>query len=138
MSEDKFDYSSLDIDFEFPPAKFAITEDWYAEYAEAVGEDTGLCRETELVSPMSILALAMAEMSKKASLPEGSIHVSQTFEFRRALHLNDVITAIAKVTQRLRSRRVDLLTIRFHLYDQSDEQVASAETEFILGHSYGG
>ncbi len=137
MSRDKTDYSSLDVGFEFPPTKFVITEDWYSRYADAVGEDIGLCRRTGLVSPMSVLALTMAEMSRKASLPEGSIHVSQTFEFYQALHLNDVVTATAGVTQRLRSRRVDLLTISFRLYNQNNEQVASAETEFILGHNHG-
>lgn len=137
MAAQKIDFSSLDVGFEFPPARFVIAEDWYESYAEAVGEDTELCHRTGLVSPMSVLALAMAEMSKNASLPEGSIHVSQTIEFHQALHLRDMVTATATVTQKIQSRRVNLLTVSLRLYNQKNEQVACAETEFILGYSYG-
>lgn len=137
MAGHKIDYASLDVGFEFPPAKFVITQDWYKAYLQAVGEDIELCRDTALVSPLSALALAMAEMSKSASMPEGSIHVSQTFEFQRALRLNDTIIATATVTHRLRSRKVNLLTVGLRLSDQNGKQIAYAETEFILGYSHG-
>ncbi len=137
MAGRKIDYSSLDVGFEFPPMNLVITEDWYEAYAEAVGEDIGLCRKTGLVSPMAMLALAMAEMSRSASVPEGSIHVSQTLEFHQALRLNDIVTATAAVTQKIQSRKVNLLTVSLRLSNQKNEQIACAETEFVLGYSHG-
>jgi acyl dehydratase len=77
----------------------------------------------------------MAEMSKNISLPEGAILVSQTLEFYRPVHLNDSITAIATVTEKLKSRRLDLLAIGLRLFNQNNEEIAFAETRFILNYS---
>ncbi len=131
---EKIDYSALDVGFRFPPLKFTITEDICSAYMQVIGEDNKLYRQTNLVPPMSVLALAMAEMSKNISFPEGAILVSQTLEFYHPVRLNDILTAAAEVVEKLQSKRLSLLTIKLRLFNQHNDEVASAETCFALGY----
>lgn len=131
---ERIDYGALDVGFRFPPLKFTITKDICSAYMQVVGEDNKLYRQTDLVPPMFVLALAIAEMSKNISFPEGAILVSQTLEFYHPVHLNDILTAGAEVVEKLQSKRLSLLTIKLRLLNQHNDEVASAETGFVLGY----
>ncbi len=135
MAVQRTDFSTLDIGFQFPVSTYSIGEDWRSAYIQAVRDDSELYNQTNLVPHISVLALAMAEMSKNISLPEGAILVSQTLEFYRPVHLNDSITTAATVTEKLQSRRLDLLAIGLRLFNQNNEEIAFAETRFILNYS---
>jgi len=135
MAVQRTDFNTLDIGFQFPVSTYSISEDWHSAYIQAVGDDSELYNRINLIPHISVLTLAMAEMSKNISLPEGAILVSQTLEFYRPVHLNDSITAIATVTEKLKSRRLDLLAIGLRLFNQNNEEIAFAETRFTLNYS---
>lgn len=135
MAAQKTDFSTIDIGFQFPVSTYTIGADWCSAYTRAVGDDGELYNQTNLVPHISVLTLAMAEMSKNISLPEGAVLVSQTLEFCRPICLNDSVTATATVTEKLHSRRLDLLAIGLRLFNQNNEEIAFAETKFILNYS---
>ncbi len=132
MQKQKIDYSELTTGYEFPQTSFRVDTTMVAAYLRAVDDTTTLYRNTNLVPPMALVALAMAALSKSISLPEGAIHVSQELEFLDTVSPKDTITSSARVSRKQKSGRFHLLTIELHLRSQNNVEVLSAQTEFIL------
>ncbi len=132
MSEQRVDYSKLDVGYEFPQTTFCLDSSLVADYTSAVGETSPLYQGSKLVPPMAMAAFAMAALSKGLSLPSGAIHVSQEMEFVNTVSTGDIITSHAKVSRKQKRSIFQILTIDFHAFDQDNKMVMSGKTEFIL------
>jgi hypothetical protein len=132
VQKQKIDYSELTTGYEFPQTSFRVDTSMIVSYLTAIDDTTSFYQDTNLVPPMALVALAMAELSKSISLPEGAIHVSQELEFLNTVSPKDLITSHAKVSRKQKSGRFHLLTIDLHLRSQNNVEVLFGQTEFIL------
>jgi hypothetical protein len=132
VQKQKIDYSELTTGYEFPQTSFRLDATMIVSYLKAVDDTTPFYKDTNLVPPMALVALAMAGLSKNISLPEGAIHVSQELEFLNTVSPEDTITSYAKVSRKQKSGRFHLLTIDLHLHSQNNKEVLFGQTEFIL------
>ena len=133
MSEEqKVSYSKLEAGYEFPPSSFKLDSSIVATYLQSVEETSSLYQDTELVPPMAVAAYAMAAMSESISLPPGTIHVSQEFEFIDVVSIKDTITSYAKVSRRQDRAKFHLLTVDLNVFNQNQERVLAGKTSFVL------
>ncbi len=134
MSErQKIAYRQLDVGDEFRPARYKLDSATVAAYLEAVEETSRLYREdNKLVPPMAVAAHAMATLSEGISLPAGTIHVSQEFEFKDTVSTEDTLTSHARVTRKQDRGKLHLLTIDLNVFNQNQKEVLAAKTSFIL------
>jgi len=132
VSEQKVDYSKLDVGHEFPQTTFNLDSSLVADYISVVGETSPLYRDSRLVPPMAMAAFAMAALSKGLSLPSGAIHVSQEMEFLSTVSTSDAITSHARVSRKQKRSIFQILTIDFSAFNQDNQKVMTGSTEFIL------
>jgi acyl dehydratase len=133
MSEkQRIEYGQLEAGFEFPANSYKLDSAMVSNYLKAVEDTSRLYQDTNLVPPMAIAACAMAALSENISLPPGTIHVSQEFEFRGAVTVNDTLTSFAKVSRKQSRGEFHLLTTDFNIVDQNQKVVLTGKTSFIL------
>jgi acyl dehydratase len=132
MTKEKIDFNQLAEGYKFSPAVFTLDAALVKAYVEAVEETGPLYRESRLVPPMAVVALAMAELSQSVAFPEGAIHVSQDVEFLGIVHVDDMITSQAAVVKKQKRGPLNLLTIEFRAFDKDSQGVVTGKTEFIL------
>ena len=130
--EQKVGYSQLEAGYEFPPSSYKLDSSIVATYLKAVEETSSLYQDTELVPPMAVAAYAMAALSESISLPPGTIHVSQEFEFMDAVSTKDTVTSYAKVSRRQDRGKFHLLTVFLNVFNQNQKKVLAGKTSFIL------
>ena len=132
MNKQKIEYHQLNTGFEFPPASYQADSSMVADYIRVVGENSTLYQDSELVPPMAVAALTIAELSKAISLPAGAIHVSQELEFKDTVSTGDTLTSNAKVSRNLKRGNFQILTIDLSVSNQHDKAVLTGKTDFIL------
>lgn len=125
-------YSQLEAGYEFPPASYKLDSAMVAAYLEAVEETGNLYRDNKLIPPMAVGAHAMAALAEGISLPAGTIHVSQEFEFKDAVSIEDTLTSHARVTRKQDRGNLHLLTIDLNVFNQHQKEVLNAKTSFLL------
>ncbi|MEE9366403.1 MAG: hypothetical protein V3W44_06930, partial [Dehalococcoidales bacterium] len=86
---ERIGYQDLKAGQEFPPAAFQVDSATVADYLKAVEEDNVIYQNTGLVPPMALAALALKALINTISMPPGTIHVSQEFEFIDAVNTRD-------------------------------------------------
>ena len=133
MSEkQKIEYCQLKTGYEFPPSSYNLDSAIASSYLKAVEDTSNLYQDTYLVPPMAIAAYAMASLSEHISLPPGTIHVSQEFEFRSAVNINDPLTSYARVSRKQSRGEFHLLSVDLNVVDQNQKVVLTGKTSFIL------
>lgn len=130
--EKKIEYQGLKAGQEFPPASFQVEPTTVADYLKAVGEDNAIYRNTGLVPPMAVAALALKSLISAISMPPGTIHVSQEFEFMAAVSAQDTLTSQATVSRIQERGKLHLITVAVSVLNQKNEPVLAGKTGFIL------
>lgn len=133
MSEHKrIGYQDLKAGQEFPPAAFQVDSATVADYLKAVEEDNVIYQNTGLVPPMALAALALKALINTISMPPGTIHVSQEFEFIDAINTRDTLTSQARVSRIQERGKLHLMTVDISVVNQEQKPVLAGKTSFVL------
>jgi len=120
-------YEELTPGYEFPPASYELTPALISKYVKAV-DSSGV----EFVPPLAIGAYAMSAMAESLSLPPGTIHASQEFEFFKLVPIGTVINCQAKVVRKLARTMMRMLVLELDVFDQNRERVQSGKATIVL------
>ena len=131
----KATYSVLEVGFQFPPIHHNIDAETASKYLKATTENSSLFQGSLLVPPLAVGAFALDSLSQSISLPPGSIHISQEFEFMDALHVGDTIVCMACISKKQERSKMCLLTVDINITNQKDVVVLMGKTTFMLPHS---
>ena len=125
-------YEELIPGYEFPPARYELSSSLISKYLKAVDNPNELSVFGEFVPPLAIAAHAMAAMSASLSLPPGSIHASQEFEFFKLVPVGAIVDCQAKVAKKLTRGKLRMLVLGIDVFDQSKEKVQSGKATVML------
>lgn len=125
-------YEELVPGYEFPPARYELSASLISEYVKAVDNPNELKIFDEFVPPLAMAAHAMAGMSGSLSLPPGSIHASQEFEFFKLVPVGATIHCQARVARKLSRGKMRMLVLEIDVFDQSKEKVQSGKATIML------
>ena len=129
---DKTGYQDLKEGQEFAPASFQVDAITVADYLKAVEEENGLYENTGLVPPMAVAALSLKALISAISMPPGTIHVSQEFEFTANVKIGDVLTSRARVSRVQDRGKLHLMNVDTSVLNQENKPVLTGKTGFIL------
>ena len=125
-------YEELIPGYEFPPASYELSASVISKYLEAVDCADELKVLGGFVPPLAIAAYAMATMTGSLSLPPGTIHASQEFEFFKLVPIGATINCQAKVARKLARATIHMLVLELDVLDQSSERVQSGKATIVL------
>jgi hypothetical protein len=126
------DFAELVPGYEFPPASYELSTSLISQYLKAVDSPDELKPLREFVPPLAIAAYAMTAMAGSLSLPPGSIHASQEFEFFQLVPVGATINCQAKVARKLTRGKMGMLVLDLNVFDQSREKVQSGKATVVL------
>jgi len=119
-------FDGLPIGFEFPPISDQLSKSVVSKYIEAVEERDDFV-SVGVVPPLAIGAFAMTALSQKFTVPPGSIHASQEFEFHRVVPIGTTVTCHGKIEHKLQRGRLNLITLGITVLDQDGNQVLTGK-----------
>jgi len=125
-------YEELIPGYEFPPASYELSASLISKYLEAVDCADELKVLGGFVPPLAIAAYAMATMAGSLSLPPGTIHASQEFEFFKLVPIGATINCQAKVARKLARATMRMLVLELDVFDTSKEKVQSGKATIVL------
>jgi len=125
-------YQDLKAGQEFPPAVFQVGSITVDDYLRAVEEDNAIYQNTGLVPPMAVAALALKSLISAISMPSGTIHVSQEFEFIDTVNTQDTLTSHAGVSRIQERGKLHLISVDINVSNQKQKPVLAGKTSFIL------
>lgn len=131
-------YEQLTPGFTFPPVQIELKRDIVTEYLRAIhsavlGENAVLLEDgREAVPPTAAGVLGMRSLLEKISLPEGSIHVSQEFSFKRTVAIGDTVVCQASILRKQERGPIRLLTMDVYIKDMSGNVVINGRTLVTL------
>ncbi len=128
----KIDIREVAAGYAFPPVSYQIDSARVADYLEAVDEDDARYRDTGLVPPMAVSALALAALSEGMTMPPGAIHVSQEVEFLDTVSTADTVTSQATVARSQNRGKFHMVTVALSVVNQGEKEVMTGKTSFIL------
>jgi len=128
----KIEYQDLKAGQEFPAAAFQVDSATVSDYLKAVEEDSAIYQNTGLVPPMAVAALALKALINAISMPPGTIHVSQEFEFMATVSTQDTLTSRATVSRVQERGKLHLITVDVSVLNQENKPVLAGKTGFIL------
>ena len=120
-------YEELTPGYEFPPASYELTSSLISKYLKAVDSPSD-----EVVPPLAIAAYAMTAMTGALSLPPGSIHASQEFEFFKLVPVGTTINCQAKVARKLDRGKLHILELELNVFAQEGGKVQSGKATIVL------
>ena len=130
--QSKIEYQDLKAGQEFPPAAFQVDSTTVDDYLKAVEEDNAIYKNTGLVPPMAVAALALKSLISAISMPPGTIHVSQEFEFIDTVNTQDTLTSHAGVSRVQERGKLHLISVDINVSNQEQKPVLAGKTSFIL------
>ena len=130
--QSKIEYQDLKAGQEFPPAAFQVDSTTVDDYLKAVEEDNAIYQNTGLVPPMAVAALALKSLISAISMPPGTIHVSQEFEFIDTVNTQDTLTSHAGVSRIQERGKLHLISVDINVSNQEQKPVLAGKTGFIL------
>jgi hypothetical protein len=92
--------TELAAGFAFEPVTFSVDVEKARSYREAVGDKLSFYDETGLVPPLAVAAIALGELLKSVSLPDGTLHVNESLSFRAAVQAGAMLECRAVLAQR--------------------------------------
>ena len=117
--------------YEFPPVTYQLSESVISKYVEAVGgQQDFLISGT--VPPLAIGAYAMNALSQSFSIPPGSIHASQEFEFLKVVPIGTTITCSGKIAQKVERGRLSLVVLEINGLNQDKEKVLTGKATVAI------
>ncbi|HEY91719.1 MAG TPA: hypothetical protein G4O07_07780 [Dehalococcoidia bacterium] len=128
----RIDYRMLEAGYGFPPTSYRVDSSMVTAYLTAVGDDSDLYRDSDLVPPMALAAHALAALSGTVSFPDGSVHVSQSVEFAGTITTGDTITSQATVGRIQKRGKFHMLSMNLTACKPDNSVVFRGKTDFIL------
>ena len=128
----RIDYRKLETGYEFPSTGYRVDSSMVSAYLAAVGDDSDLYRDSDLVPPMAVAAYALSALSGTVSFRDGSVHVSQSVEFAGAITTSDTITSQATVARIQKRGKFHMLSMNLTARKDDNSVVFRGKTDFIL------
>ena len=119
--------AELSPGYEFPSFAYELDTTIINRYVQAVEGP-----ECEFIPPLAIAAYAMKSMIQSITLPPGSIHASQEFEFLQPVPIGAQISCRAKVVRKLARSSMNMLVLEVNVFNEKDEKVQSGKTTIVL------
>lgn len=132
MAKQKIKVNELIAGYTFPEVRFEMDSVHVTAYRVATDDTDPIFNTTNIVPPMSVVALAMAELSNSISFPDGAIHVSQELNFLHSVNVGETITSHVEVSRILKRGNMHLLSINLTLIKPNGLTAIFGQTEFIL------
>lgn len=133
MPEDNgVELEQLEEGYEFTPADFRLDPSMITAYIEAVGEDISFFGDMDTVPPMAIAASALTSLMETAPFPQGTIHVSQEFDFIDTASKNDVLTCHVRIITKRERGHLRMMTIGLNVYKHDEKPVLKGEMGLVL------
>ncbi len=124
-------FEQLAVGHEFPPTSYQLTESVISRYVEAVGGQQDFLA-LGIVPPLAIGAYAMNALSQSFSIPPGSIHASQEFEFLKVVPIGTTITCSGKIAQKVERGRLSLVVLEINGLNQDKEKVLTGKATVAI------
>ena len=124
-------FEQLAVGYEFPPVTYQLSEPAISKYVEAVGEQQDFLT-SGTVPPLAIGAYAMNALSQSFSIPPGSIHASQDFEFLKVVPIGTTITCSGKIAQKVERGRLSLVVLEINGLNQDREKVLTGKAMIAI------
>ncbi|MPZ50328.1 MAG: hypothetical protein GEU75_13690 [Dehalococcoidia bacterium] len=84
----------------FEPISLTLDAERARAYRNAVGDGLGVYDEAGAVPPLAVAAVALGVLLESVSLPAGTLHVSESLEFRKAVSPGATLECRAVLAQR--------------------------------------
>lgn len=120
-------YDELSPGQEFPPIEFELDAGTVSAYVEAVG-----AAPSGHVPPLAVAARAIASLGELVSLPAGTIHAAQEFEFQRLVPVGTRVACVARVARKLARGPVRMLTLETIVSDATGDVVQKGRSTIVL------
>jgi len=125
MTSARTSVSTLPRGYELEPAHFSLPRERVDAYLAAVGD---LNAYGDVVPPLAVVALALAELQAQVSLPEGSLHTAQEVEHVRAVGAGETLTMRGRIAQRSERQGFVISVIELDVFSSEDEPAVRART----------
>lgn len=124
-------FDQLTVGYEFPSTSYQLSESFVAKYLEAVGGQQDFLA-SGIVPPLAIAAYAMSSLSHSFTVPPGSIHASQEFEFLKSLPIGSIISCGGKIAQKLQRGKLHLVMLEINAFNQDKEKVLTGKATIAV------
>jgi len=131
----KFD--EVQIGEEFGPVEYVLSAETIAQYAEAIGDPhpwyTGNSPFDGPIAPPTIAALFQSKaLRSEFSVPPGTIHAKQEFEFLNPVKPGMRILSYGKIESKYMKRDRKYVEIRTHSTDGSGRELVHSKIVMVL------
>lgn len=138
MSDSKsIDYASVVTGYVIASTGYTFLKSDVDAYLGATGDDAALYRDSGIIPPMAVAALAMGAISDNIAFPEGAVHVSQQMQFGGAVKVGDSVNCTSKVLGRRRRGQFNMLTLGIDISNEDGKPVYSGRTSVLLPQQEG-
>ena len=117
--------STLPRGYELEPAQFSLPRERIDAYLASVGDRN---QYGDVVPPLAVVALALAELQEQVSLPEGSLHTAQEVEHLRTVRAGEMLTMRGRIAQRSERQGFVISVIELDVFSSEDELAVRART----------
>ena len=124
-------FEQLVAGYEFPSISYELSESLISKYLEAVGGQQHFLT-SGIVPPLAIAAYAMSALSQSFSVPPGSIHASQEFEFLKLVPIGTTISCSGKIAQKVQRGKLQLVVLEINALNQDKEKVLSGKATIVV------
>ena len=124
-------FEQLPIGFEFPAISYELSTSVISKYLEAVGESADFLA-SGITPPLAIAACAMTALSQSFTVPPGSIHASQEFEFLKLVPVGATIKCGGRLVQKLTRGSLNLIVIEINTLNQNRERVLTGKATIAV------
>jgi len=124
-------FEELVVGYEFPATNYELSKSLIARYLEAVGGQQYFLT-SGVVPPLAIAAYAMTALSQSFSVPPGSIHASQEFEFLKLVPIGSTVSCGGKIVQKVQRGRLYLVVLEINALNQDKEKVLSGKATIAV------
>lgn len=124
-------FEELAVGYEFPATNYELSKSLIAKYLEAVGGQQYFLT-SGVVPPLAIAAYAMTALSQSFSVPPGSIHASQEFEFLKLVPIGSTVSCGGKIVQKVQRGRLYLVVLEINALNQDKEKVLSGKATIAV------
>ena len=125
MTSARTSVSTLPRGYELESAQFSLPRERVDAYLDAVGDRNAY---GDVVPPLAVVALALAELQAQVSLPEGSLHTAQEVEHLRTVRAGEMLTMRGRIAQRSERQGFVISVIELDVFSSDGEQALQART----------
>lgn len=120
-------YDQLAPGYEFPPARVELSPAVVTKYVEAVEAPP-----SGFVPPLAVAAQSLAALTQEISLPAGTIHAAQDFQFFKLVPVGSEVKCQARVGRKLSRGGMRMLVLELETRDEAGETVQLGKATLVL------